>query len=330
MAQLVAAFASSHSVMLTCTAQDWQTGFRTRDPKGSYFDREGNPRSYDEMLARAPANAAAVIDDAVVAQRHATAMQAIARLKDEVQAAKLDVLIVCGDDQHELFGDDLMPPLVVYYGPTIRNARRKAVARDAWYQRAQMLRLEENADVEYPCDPKFALHLIDGLVHRDFDVTAMKAFKPEQYEGHACSFVHRFYLAGAVVPIVPIFLNTYYPPNQPTPARCLALGKALGELIKKYPGNARVGFVASGGLSHFQVEEDLDEGVLDALRRKDLAYLAGLNVKRLQAGSSEIRNWIVLGGLADDLEMNWSSYTPGYRTPALTGTGLGFASWRRA
>jgi 3-O-methylgallate 3,4-dioxygenase len=98
----------------------------------------------------------------------------------------------------------------------------------------------------------------------------------------------------------------------------------------RFPGNARVGFFASGGLSHFQVEEDLDQGVLDALRRKDLAWLAGLNVKRLQAGSSEIRNWIVLGGLAGDLEMNWSSYTPGYRTPALTGTGLGFASWRRA
>jgi len=50
-------------------------------------------------------------------------------------------------------------------------------------------------------------------------------------------------------------------------------------------------------------------------------------VKRLQAGSSEIRNWLVLAGACTDLELKWSSYTPGYRTEALTGTGLGFAAW---
>jgi 3-O-methylgallate 3,4-dioxygenase len=28
------------------------------------------------------------------------------------------------------------------------------------------------------------------------------------------------------------------------------------------------------------------------------------------------------------LDMTWSSYVPGYRTPALSGTGLSFASFR--
>ena len=36
MAHLVAAFASSHSVMLTCELKDWQRHFREFDPKGSY------------------------------------------------------------------------------------------------------------------------------------------------------------------------------------------------------------------------------------------------------------------------------------------------------
>jgi 3-O-methylgallate 3,4-dioxygenase len=88
--------------------------------------------------------------------------------------------------------------------------------------------------------------------------------------------------------------------------------------------------MASGGLSHFQAEEDLDEAVISAMRRKDLDFLAKLNPKRLQAGSSEIRNWLVLAGAARDLDMTWVSYTPGYRTPALTGTGLGFATWKLA
>jgi hypothetical protein len=83
--------------------------------------------------------------------------------------------------------------------------------------------------------------------------------------------------------------------------------------------------MASGGLSHFQAEEDLDDAVISAID-----FLAKLSPKRLQAGSSEIRNWLVLAGAAQGLDMNWVSYTPGYRTPALTGTGLGFATWKPA
>ncbi|PWT84794.1 MAG: protocatechuate 3,4-dioxygenase [Proteobacteria bacterium] len=330
MSKLVAAFASSHSIMLTCTLHDWQHGFKVHDLKGRYFDREGNSCSYEELLARAPANATELVSDEAIAKRYEAVRQAIDRMKADVLAAKLDLLIICGDDQHELFNDDLMPPLVIYYGDTIRNPVRSEVPADAWYKRAQMRRFEDKQEAHYPCHPAMALHLIEGLVERGFDVTSMKALRKEQYEGHAFSFMHRFYLADRMVPIVPLMLNTYYPPNPPTPARCLALGKAIGELIKTFPGDLRVGFMASGGLSHFQAEEDLDDAVIDAMRRKDLDFLSKLNPKRLQAGSSEIRNWLVLAGAATDLNMTWVSYTPGYRTPALTGTGLGFAAWKPA
>jgi len=330
MSKLVAAFASSHSIMLTCTLEDWQRGFKVHDLKGRYFDREGNSCSYEELLARAPANAKELVTDDAIAKRYEAVRQAIDRMKADVQAAKLDLLIICGDDQHELFNDDLMPPLVIYYGDSIRNPVRTEVPAEAWYKRAQMRRLEEKQEAHYPCHPAMALHLIEGLVERGFDVTSMKALRKEQYEGHAFSFMHRFYLADRMVPIVPIMLNTYYPPNPPTPARCLSLGKAIRELIKSFPGDLRVGFMASGGLSHFQAEEDLDDAVIDAMRRNDLDFLAKLNPKRLQAGSSEIRNWLVLAGAAGDLNMTWVSYTPGYRTPALTGTGLGFATWKPA
>ena len=92
--------------------------------------------------------------------------------------------------------------------------------------------------------------------------------------------------------------------------------------------DARIGFLASGGLSHFSAEEDLDRSVLDALDRNDLEFLAKLDPRRLQSGSSEIRNWIVLAAVAQDLGLTWKSYTPGYRSPALTGTGLAFATWQ--
>jgi 3-O-methylgallate 3,4-dioxygenase len=41
-----------------------------------------------------------------------------------------------------------------------------------------------------------------------------------------------------------------------------------------------------------------------------------------------MRNWICMAGAASQLDLAWVTYVPGYRTPALTGTGLGFASLR--
>jgi hypothetical protein len=43
--------------------------------------------------------------------------------------------------------------------------------------------------------------------------------------------------------------------------------------------------------------------------------------------SSEIRNWIALAAAVKDLELDWLSYVPGYRSRALTGVGLCFAYW---
>ena len=44
--------------------------------------------------------------------------------------------------------------------------------------------------------------------------------------------------------------------------------------------------------------KEIDRGVIHAMRTKDLDYLAALDPKRLQAGSSEIRSWIVTAAAA--------------------------------
>ena len=329
MAQLVAAFASSHSVMLTCELEDWQRKFREFDPKGSYYDDAGKVCSYQDLLDRVPPNAADLVTDDAMAARFETVHGAMARLRREIADARLDALIVCGDDQAELFRDILMPSIGIYYGKTIRNGVRKELPPDQWYKRAQMKRLEEKVERHYPVDAALATHLISGFVEHNFDVAALKGLADGQHEGHAFSFIHKMYLQERVVPIVPIFLNTFFPPNQPTPARCLALGAALRALIDSYPHDLRIGIMASGGLSHFRAEESLDHQVIDAIRHRDLSFLAALDPKRLQAGSSEIRNWIVLTAATRGFDLDWISYTPAYRTEALTGTGLAFASWRR-
>src|SRR5947207_430026 len=145
-------------------------------------------------------------------------------------------------------------------------------------------------------------------------------------EGHAIGFVHKRIMQD-VVPIVPVCINTYYPPNQPTPRRCYKLGQAIRAAVESYPADLRVGIAGSGGLSHFVVDEALDRGFLDLLRNKDAAGIQALPREKLNSGSSEIRNWICVAGAVEHLGLEWSLYEPGYRTPAGTGTGLGFAFW---
>jgi len=327
MARLTAAFGSSHSIMLAAQREDWIEAFRKSDQNMPLYDKTGARTSYANLLAAAPKEAHDRVSEARMAETYERTFAAVAELKRQIDATPLDVLLIAGDDQHELFQDTMMPSLAIYYGETIRNAARRDVPKDNWYGRAQMQRLEPGQDVHYPVDAKLALHFITGLIEGDFDVCAVGGLMAEQHEGHAYSYIHRTYLKGRRLPVVPLLLNTYYPPNQVTPERCVQFGLRLRELIASYPEDLRVGIVASGGLSHFVLDEELDSGVIEALKTGDLAHLAGLDPKQLQAGSSEIRGWIVTAAAATDLKLTWLEYIPAYRTPALTGIGLAFARW---
>lgn len=327
MAKLAAAFATSHSVMLTCELDDWIAKFRDRDDRLPFYDKLGNPLTYAQVLAEAPANAAALVTPEAITARYHETQRAMDRMGEELRGAKLDALIICGDDQYELFHDDNMPSIAIYYGDGLVNIARPPQPDPDWYKNAQLRRAEPGHAVTYPTDGKLALHLIEQLVGKGFDITAVKSIPPSEGEGHAYSFIHHRYLHGAPVPIIPVFLNTYNPPNQPTPQRCVEFGRAIAEIVAALPGDRRIGIVASGGMSHFRVEEDLDRAVIDAIKRKDIAYLGALKPYRLLAGSSEIRNWIVAAAAVPHLDVTWSAYIPGYRTLALTGTGLGFARW---
>ena len=161
-----------------------------------------------------------------------------------------------------------------------------------------------------------------------FDLASSQRLPEGEGEGHAIAYIHRRVMDAAnPVPVVPIFLNTYFPPSQPRPWRCYAFGQAVRKAVEGFPGDLRLGIAASGGLSHFLVDEVFDRSILKACADKDAEYLKNLPRNKLNAGSSEILNWVALAGALEHLDLNWFEYVPGYRTPAGTGTGLSFATW---
>jgi len=325
MAQIVLGVGTSHTPMLNAPVGDWGR-FIERDRFRPHLTREGRPVNYDELESLAPPEVRAQLTPEVFADKHQRALAEVERLGAVVRNAKLDTLIVVGDDQKELYDDDNMPAILLYRGETIRNVPLASHPGPDWARNASARYFERDVARDYPVDAKLAEHLIATLME-DFDLSCANTLAEGYGEGHAFGFVHNRLLAGTTIPVVPVFLNTYYPPNQPTPARCYKLGQAIRAAVEAFPGDLRVGVLASGGLSHFTVDEDLDGRVIRALREKDAGAIAALPREQLNSGSSEIRNWICMAGAVEHLALRRLEYIPAYRTPAGTGTGLCFADW---
>jgi 3-O-methylgallate 3,4-dioxygenase len=327
-ARLVAAFGASHSPALGSPAEDL-AGHAQRDMVFRHHrDKSGRPTDYEGLARGAdPAVLAHITPEAIAARVEACGRH-VARLADAIAGARLDVLIIVGDDQREQYRDEHMPTFLVYWGETITNGVPDLPAdAPAYWKRARAQYFEPDAPRDYPVAAELGRHVVESLVEREFDLAHGRVLPRAGGEGHAFGFVHRRLLAGHVVPVLPVAVNTYFPPNQPRPRRCHQLGQALRVAVETWPGDARVGIIASGGLSHFTVDEELDRRVLDACRRGDGLALAGLPPARLESGNSEIRNWIVTAGAAEGLSTRWQAYEPFYRTPAGTGCGMAFAAW---
>lgn len=333
MAELVKAFGTSHSPALNSTVEDYHLHAEidrgVSHWKRQLLDKAGNPATYEEILDQADPNIAGQISAERIGERVDQCQTHIARLKADINDADLDALIIIGDDQHEQYFDDNMPAIMIYRGDSICNNVLK-VAEDspAWWQRARSQYHEESEARDYPVAADLGLHLIEALMDRDFDVSQSSELRFERGESHSFGFFHRKLMdSGRETPIVPVALNTYYPPNQPRPKRCYALGQAIREAVAAWDNDARVGILASGGLSHFTVDEELDTGLLAACRDKDEKALTSIPPKLLNSGNSEIRNWITTAGAAEHLDVAWTEYVPCYRSPAGTGCGMAFASW---
>lgn len=106
------------------------------------------------------------------------------------------------------------------------------------------------------------------------------------------------------------------------------LGRAITKAVEESPEDMRIGILASGGLSHVTIDEELDRDILKAMARKDLEELGALPINKLNSGSSEIRNWLVVAGAVEELDLGWHDYQPCYRTAAGNGCGMAFAIWR--
>ena len=334
MAEVVIGLGTSHSPQLSMPPEGWESRAGSNDKRNpELIGTDGIVSGYEDLLARTDVRRIAKeIDPKVQQQRHEANQRGIAKVAEALRNAKPDILVMFGDDQQEYLTDDNMPSFCIYWGDEV-----KVLGQGEKYTAAtgfQPLIGYPPEDKVVPPHGALGRHLIEYLNEAEYDIGASRFLDPDRGGrsrggiGHAFGYVYHRIMDGLNIPTVPIMVNTYYPPNQPTPKRCYDLGRTIRSAIEAWPTKARVAVLASGGLSHFVVDEELDQMTIKGLKEKDIVQLSQLPRERLNSGNSEARNWISLGGAAEHLDMELFDYVPCYRSPAGTGCAMGFAQWK--
>jgi 3-O-methylgallate 3,4-dioxygenase len=330
MAKIVLGLGSSHSPQLS-TATGWWEDHANRDRRNPYLlGRDGEIHVYDELAA---VPEWAVPQDRLTAEvwesLHVRAQNGLGVLRDRLAEVAPDVVVVVGDDQEEMFREDGMPTFAVYYGDAIYDMPPDETKKSAMPDglRAALWAAHGEVVEKYMVPADLGRHVVESLVLDEFDVVALSRQPQDRSLGHAFTFVRRRLMGETMIPLLPIALNAYNPPNQPSPRRCHAFGRALRRAIETYPEDLRVAIVASGGLSHFVVDEELDRRVLTGLRNRDMDAITSIPRRYMRSGTSETLNWIAAGAALEGLTMHQVDYIPAYRSPAGTGVGIAFAIW---
>lgn len=341
MAKIVLGIGCAHTPQLHTPADKWDIRAKRDTQDGVPLWYKGVRLKYAELIERRKSQK---LEQQITMEfreeRLAKSYVAIDRLAEVYAAAKPDVAVIFGNDQAEMFLDDIKPAFTIMGCESYENLPRTEaqIGRlPPGIHLADVGHLPESGSVNIPGQPELAVHLVKASMDAGFDV----AFSKRQHRAdperahlsgmpHAYGFIYKQIFRDNVTPHVPIDTNTFFPPNQPRATRCFAFGKMLGKAIRDWDSDLRVAIIATGGLSHFVVDEEFDRDIMKAMESCDFKYLLSYREGYYQAGSSEIKSWIAMGGALQGAELSGQivDYHALYRTAGGTGSSAAFMYWQ--
>lgn len=263
------------------------------------------------------------------AEHRAALVRHLRHLRRELDAFRPDLVIVWGDDQHENFVDDIIPPFCVlaYEAIEMRHGQRHAGAANVWGEGPEtVFRIRGHREA--------GKYLARRLLEQGVDMAY--AYRPLHHPGLAHAFFNTILFldydrTGFPYPVLPVPVNCYgrrviaqrgfrselaHPlaetdldPPSPTPARCMEVGAATARAMRESPW--RVALVASSSWSHafltdkhHQLYPDTaaDRRLHEALRTGDYATWRRTPLAAIEAaGQQEILNWCLLAGAMEAL-----------------------------
>lgn len=162
-------------------------------------------------------------------------------------------------------------------------------------------------DMEIPRQPMagagaFADALLRHMDQAGFDLARAESLDPD----HGIALPLRIINPGGRLPVAPLLVNINRTPS-PSPARCYALGQAIGAYIRSAACTQRVAVIGAGGLSHWiatpgmgRVNADFDQRVLSLLGAGQAAQIATWStdyiLENAGNGGLEIMCWLAMTG----------------------------------
>ncbi len=300
--------ASSHAPAMFCPAELWPKAYQAMP---------------DYMKGSQP-HTARLETPEVIAGYIKRIDTAFATLRAQIEAYKPDALIVVGDDQRDMFNESNNPAICLYTGEELWGVSAP---------RYMELPLEKSR-IDLRVHTALARHLLKDLIRRGFDIANSAKLQPlgrhpENGTSHMLVLPMPRLVPKLDIPVIPVFLNEYYPPL-PTARRCWDLGVAIAEALRDRP--ERVAIYASGGMSHDPagpragwIDEPLDRWILERIeqnRGEELTNLFTFDSASLRGGTGELRAWITVAGACRRAGVI-VDYIPAHHTK----TGLGFCYW---
>jgi hypothetical protein len=235
-----------------------------------------------------------------------------------------EVVIIWGDDQHENFTEDVIPPFCVlaYDEIEARPWQKPGVAPNAWSEPADTV-------FKVPGHRAAGKYLASGLLEQGVDMAY--AYKPLHFPGLAHAFLNTLMFldydrVGFPYRVIPFQVNCYgrrviaqqagarglseFPseseldPPSPAPWRCFDLGAACARVVEKSPW--RVALIASSSWSHafltpkhhlLYPDIEADRALYNALQAGDYAAWRERPLSAIEdSGQQEVLNWMCLMG----------------------------------
>ena len=238
-----------------------------------------------------------------------------------------DVVLIWGDDQHENFTEDIIPPFCVLAYDEVEARHRQRDTNNVWGEGPdKVFKIKGHREAS-----KF---LTRRLLEQSVDMSY--AYQPLHHQGLAHAFLNTIlYLdydrIGFPYPVIAFQVNCYgrrvisqrggrgslaHPltdadldPPSPSPKRCMEVGAATARAMRESPW--RVALVASSSWSHafltdkhHQLYPDIeaDRRMYEALRSGDYETWRSTPLASIEeSGQQEMLNWYMLAGAMEEL-----------------------------
>src|SRR6266481_2446153 len=173
MGRIVAGIAASHSPQLSTPSELWRL-HAERDRQNRQLSFRGEVYDYDHLLeVRRDEHLERELDDATWLEKHRRCDRGIDALADTLASVAPDVVVIVGDDQREMFLDDGMPTLAVYWGQTIECIPKPEDELPPSLRPARWATYGEQREV-YECEPALGRHVVERMMVEGFDVAQLR------------------------------------------------------------------------------------------------------------------------------------------------------------